>query len=136
LRNRLADLQGIADGFLQFFAGQCGKHLKGFTAEAAQALRQYPWPGNVRELRNVIERAVILAGSGEITVADLPEKLSQKAEEPDPRCLQIGARLSLEELENEHIARIVEQAGTMEEAARILGIDPATLYRKRKKMAA
>jgi two-component system, NtrC family, response regulator AlgB len=136
LRNRPADLQAIADGFLRFFAAQCGKRLKGFSEDAVQALRQYSWPGNVRELRNVIERAVILAGSEEITPADLPEKLSQNAEGAGAHSVEVGARLSLEELEHEHISRVIEQASTMEEAARILGIDPATLYRKRKKMAA
>ena len=49
--------------------------------------------------------------------------------------IQVGARVSLEQLENEHIARVIQQAATMEEAAQILGIDPATLYRKRKKLA-
>jgi len=136
LRERLADLQSIADAFLRFFAAQCGKRLNGFSREAAQALRRYAWPGNLRELRNVIERAVILAGTDEIDLPDLPEKLSQTAPGADAPGVKVGAKLSLEELENEHIARVIQQAATMEEAARILGIDPATLYRRRKKMAA
>ena len=49
--------------------------------------------------------------------------------------VQVGAKISLADLENEHIARVIQQAATMEEAAKILGIDPATLYRKRKKIA-
>src|SRR5439155_16885325 len=60
LRARLGDLPNMAESYLKFFAGQCGKRIKGFSKEAEQAIRQYPWPGNLRELRNVIERAVIL----------------------------------------------------------------------------
>jgi two-component system, NtrC family, response regulator AlgB len=134
LRERLADLPNIAGSYLRFFACQCGKPIKGFSREAEQALRGYSWPGNLRELRNVIERAVILAGSDEVELPDLPEKLSQPAPRLGARDLQVGARASLEELENEHIARVIQQAATMEEAAHILGIDPATLYRRRKKM--
>jgi NtrC-family two-component system response regulator AlgB len=133
LRERPADVDVIARDYLSFFAAQCGKRVKGFSREAEQALVRYTWPGNLRELRNVVERAVILAGTEEITVADLPEKLSQPVA-GDPT-VRIGARVSLQELENEHIARVTQQAGTIEEAARILGVDPATLYRKRKKLA-
>jgi NtrC-family two-component system response regulator AlgB len=135
LRERPADLPGIAQSYLRFFAGQCGKQLRGFAPEAHQALRRYSWPGNLRELRNVVERAVILAGSHEIVLPDLPEKLAQPVRRPEEQDVHIGARVSLEQLENEHIARVIRQAATMEEAARILGIDPATLYRKRKKLA-
>jgi NtrC-family two-component system response regulator AlgB len=89
----------------------------------------------LRELRNVIERAVILAGSDEIDLPDLPEKVAQPAQRTDTQGVQLGARVTLEQLETEHIARVIQLAATMEEAAQILGIDPATLYRKRKKLA-
>jgi two-component system, NtrC family, response regulator AlgB len=134
LRERLSDLPGIAENILGFFACQCGKRLKGFSPEAWEALRAYSWPGNLRELRNVIERAVILAVGDKIDLPDLPEKFSQSAPRPQAEGVRIGARVSLEQLENEHIARVIEQAATMEEAAQILGIDPATLYRRRKKL--
>ena len=134
LRERPADLERIAGSYLQFFTRQCGKRLKGFSPEAKQALRGYPWPGNLRELRNVIERAVILAGTDEIDLPDLPDKLSQMPARSAADGVQVGTRVSLEELENEHIARVIQQAATMEEAAKILGIDPATLYRRKKKM--
>ncbi len=134
LRERPGDLQTIALSYLRFFARQCGKRLKGISPEAEQALRRYAWPGNLRELRNVIERAVILAGSDEIDLPDLPEKVAQPAQRPEAQGVQVGARVTLEQLENEHIARVIQQAATMEEAAQILGIDPATLYRKRKKL--
>jgi two-component system, NtrC family, response regulator AlgB len=134
LRERPGDVIRIAGGSLQFFAGQCGKRLKGFSPEAVRALQHYAWPGNLRELRNVIERAVILAGSDEVDLPDLPEKFSQETPPAARPGLEIGARVSIEDLENEHIARVVQQTATMEEAAKVLGIDPATLYRKRKKM--
>jgi NtrC-family two-component system response regulator AlgB len=88
----------------------------------------------LRELRNVIERAVILAASDELDLPDLPEKLSQTSK-PAAEGVQVGATVSLDQLESEHIARVVRRTATMEEAAAVLGIDPATLYRKRKKMS-
>jgi NtrC-family two-component system response regulator AlgB len=133
LRERLGDVLRIAGNYLQFFARQCGKSINGFSPEAEQALRQYPWPGNLRELRNVIERAVILAGSAQVDLPDLPEKFSPHTA-PVPEGVRVGARVSLDQLETEHIARVIEQTATMEEAAGVLGIDPATLYRKRKRM--
>jgi len=135
LRERPADLPGIAENYLRFFAAQCGKHITGFSADAQQALRCYSWPGNLRELRNVVERTVILSSRDEISVADLPEKFSSLTQTNGASGVELGARVSLAELETEHIARVMRQAATMEEAAKILGIDPATLYRKRKKMA-
>ena len=135
LRERLGDLQQIADNYLSFFARQCGKRLNGFSRESMKAMRQYTWPGNLRELRNFVERAVILATGDQIELSDLPEKLGQSFVVPDHRNVQVGDRVALERLEREHITSVIQQAKTMEEAARILGVNPATLYRKRKKMS-
>ena len=135
LRERPADLESIALVYLRFFAGQCGKRIEGFSPAAERALLSYLWPGNLRELRNVIERAVILASGCQVDLADLPEKLSQPASAPETEPVRVGARISLQELEQEHIARVTSQAATIEEAARILGVNPATLYRKRKKLS-
>ena len=136
LRHRLADLRKIASDYLRFFSAQCGKRIEGFAADAEQAMLQYSWPGNLRELRNVIERAVILAASNRIERADLPEKISQPAKVAMAAGVQVGTKVTLEELESEHIAQVVRRTATMEEAAKVLGIDPATLYRKRKKLTA
>jgi NtrC-family two-component system response regulator AlgB len=133
LRERMGDLMNMAMGYLQFFAGHCGKKLHGFSSMAEQAMRRYSWPGNLRELRNVIERAVILAGGDHVEGCDLPEKLSVPEQAGQPSGIQVGARVSLESLENEHIRRVLSEVRSREEAAQILGIDPATLYRKRKK---
>ena len=130
LRKR-ADVAELADHLLAFFARQVGRRLTGFTPEARSALARHAWPGNLRELRNAIERAAILAEGPEIGLADLPERIIPHA--PDPgRAIALGTLVSLEALESEHIRRILASTPSREEAARILGIDPSTLYRKRK----
>jgi len=134
LRGRPGDVLRIAQNCLEFFARQCAKPVRGFSTEAEGALRSYAWPGNLRELRNVVERAVILAGGERIEVHDLPEQFAQDPKVAPAGGLQLGARVSLEELEAEHITRVVDQSASLEEAADILGINPATLYRKRKKI--
>jgi NtrC-family two-component system response regulator AlgB len=135
LRERPGDLLKIAESYLQFFSKQCGKRLSGFSREAQALLQQYAWPGNLRELRNVIERTVILSDAGEISRLDLPDKLSEGSPLTPAQGVQIGARVSLKEIETEHIARVMKQASTMSEAARILGITRDTLHRKKKEMA-
>ncbi|HEX4139013.1 MAG TPA: sigma 54-interacting transcriptional regulator, partial [Candidatus Methylacidiphilales bacterium] len=131
LRSRPLDLPALARQNLKFFAKQSARPIRDFTPAAMSALQRYPWPGNIRELRNVIERAVILAPGEKIDVNDFPETLRGT---PASGAV-IGNRVSLEELEREHILRVIEIANSMDEAAQILGIDPATLYRKRKRYA-
>jgi NtrC-family two-component system response regulator AlgB len=135
LRERPGDLLKIAERYLQFFSKQCGKRVNGFSKEAEAILQQYTWPGNLRELRNVIERTVILADATEIDRLDLPEKLSQGSPLAPVPGVQIGAKVSLKEIETEHIARVMKQAATMSEAARILGITRDTLHRKKREMS-
>jgi len=131
LRQRPIDLPALARQHLKMFARQSPRPIKDFTSAAMAAMQRYPWPGNLRELRNVIERAVILSTGDKIDVNDFPDSLRGS----QPSGAMIGNRVSLEELEREHIMRIIEIAGSMDEAAQILGIDPATLYRKRKRYA-
>jgi NtrC-family two-component system response regulator AlgB len=122
---------------VQHCAVQFGRHVEGFTEEAADCIRRYTWPGNLRELRNTIERAVILAPDKLIGVNDLPAEIrlnhAGPGAHPDAP-LQTGAMVSLQALEEQHIRRVLEVTSSMNEAADILGIDQATLYRKRKKM--
>jgi len=101
-----------------------------FSPAVLEAFSRYPWPGNLRELRNVIERAVILAPGETVELADLPEEFSTERRQASA----VGARVTLDELEAEHIRRILAASRNLDEAAKTLGIDPATLYRKRSKL--
>ncbi len=83
-------------------------------------------------MRNAIERAAILAEGPEIGLADLPERIMPRASVEPGEAIALGAPVSLEVLEAEHIRRVLASTTSREEAARILGIDPSTLYRKRK----
>jgi NtrC-family two-component system response regulator AlgB len=130
LRTRRKDIQPLAEHLLRFFARQTGKPLMRFTDEARDALLRYPWPGNVRELRNAIERGVILAPETEVGLAELPAQIGLTV---PPTKMEIGGAVTLEQLEAEHIRRVLTGTGTLEEAAAILGVDPSTLYRKRKR---
>jgi NtrC-family two-component system response regulator AlgB len=134
LRERMGDLPRIARGYLRFCAAQCGKKIDSFSAEAEQALQRYSWPGNLRELHNVVERAVILSNGRQIELTDLPDRFSRSSDNSQVSSLQLGKNITLEELENEHIRQVLREATTLEGAAQTLGIDTATLYRKRKKL--
>jgi NtrC-family two-component system response regulator AlgB len=128
LRDRSVDLPRIAEKQLQFFSMRSGKPGLTFSPEALQAMRAYSWPGNLRELRNVIERAVILAEADKIEAADLGDIAGSVTE------FRLGGRASLEEIENEHIRKVLANSRTIDEAAQILQIDPATLYRRKKRL--
>jgi NtrC-family two-component system response regulator AlgB len=129
LRQRRHDILPLAEHLLAFFTRQTGKAITTFTQEARDALLRYPWPGNLRELRNAIERAVILTADNVLGLADLPGQVGS----PTRPGVEVGAAVTLDQLEAEHIRRILATTPTMEEAARILGIDASTLYRKRKR---
>jgi NtrC-family two-component system response regulator AlgB len=101
--------------------------VAGFTDEALGLLRNYGWPGNIRELRNVIERAVILCQGDRIDVHHLPDNLRVAG-----RSIRLGDPVRLGEIEEEHIRRVLASARSLQEAADILGIDQATLWRRRK----
>jgi NtrC-family two-component system response regulator AlgB len=129
LRSRRPDLLPLANHLLGFFARQSGKAVSEFTPEAQEALRAYAWPGNVRELRNAVERGVILTQDGSVGLEHLPGQLTAAA----ATRVELGGPVTLDELEAEHIRRVVASAPSLDEAARVLGIDPSTLYRKRKR---
>jgi NtrC-family two-component system response regulator AlgB len=129
LRERRRDIGPLADRLLRFFARQSAKAVTGYTAEARTALERHAWPGNLRELRNAIERGVILAVGPEVGLADLPAQLGS----PPAKRTEVGGAATLDELEAEHMRRILDSAPTLDDAARTLGIDPSTLYRKRKR---
>jgi NtrC-family two-component system response regulator AlgB len=128
LRERLQDLEPIARRHLEFFAHRAGKQFHGFSVAALETMRSYSWPGNLRELRNLIERAVILGAGDEVGADDLAEIIQVRSE------FRVGGRVTLEEIENEHIRKVIANSRTIDEAATVLGIDPATLYRRKKKL--
>ncbi|MDE3067561.1 MAG: sigma-54-dependent Fis family transcriptional regulator [Verrucomicrobiota bacterium] len=131
------DLIRFAGHYAKFFAAQCGRPLEELPPETAACIRAYPWPGNLRELRNAIERAVIMAKGSRLTPEDFPAELrgsraaASAVEGNEP---QIGSLVSLEAVEQAHLRKILKLAQSLGEAAKILGIDQATLYRKRKKI--
>ena len=128
LRERAEDIQGLAERFLARFVKDYGRPARGFSPASAALLRQYAWPGNVRELRNVIERASIICNQELVE----PEHLGLGEQSGAAAVPRVGEALSLEELEKAHIASVMASAPTLDQAAKILGIDASTLYRKRK----
>jgi len=134
LRQRQHDLPRLAEQYLRFFNWQCGAAKKGFSEAARQALANSPWKGNLRELRNAVERAVVLSDGEWIEPRDLPAAVTDAAAREERAQLVPGGNVTLEDLEREHIRRVIDRARTLDEAAAILGINPATLYRKRKRL--
>jgi NtrC-family two-component system response regulator AlgB len=137
LRQRPGDLIHFAEHYFKHFAALCGRRLEGLSEAASTAIRGYSWPGNLRELRNAIERAVIMAKGGKIGLEDLPAELrSQPAPlaKGNGAALEVGSLVSMEKLEEAHLRKVLERTSNLAEAAGVLGIDQATLYRKRKKI--
>ncbi|MCK6529364.1 sigma-54 dependent transcriptional regulator [Myxococcota bacterium] len=132
LRERPEDIPRLAAHFLAFFARAARRPALELSPAARDALLAYPWPGNVRELRNAMERAVILWQAPVLEPAGLPERIVARAD-AGPR---LGGEFTLEAIEREHIQRVVARAPTFEEAARVLGIESSTLWRKRKRYEA
>ena len=127
LRERTEDIMTLADRFLSRFVKDYARPARGFSEEAKAALLNYRWPGNIRELRNVIERASIICPQERVEVAHLG-----MAEQPTSNAPRVGAALSLDQLEKAHIGAVLATSETLDQAAKTLGIDASTLYRKRK----
>ncbi len=128
LRDRPADLARLAQVFLHFFAEESGRTVRTFSAPAWSAIRAHGWPGNLRELRNAIERAAILAAGEQIELADLPTEISATR----TAAVELGGMVALDAVEQEHVRRVIARSVKLTDAAAVLGIDIATLYRKRK----
>jgi two-component system, NtrC family, response regulator AlgB len=128
LRERPEDIAPIASRLLAFISRDNHRPVQHFSDEAIDALKKYPWPGNIRELRNAVERASILCRSETVGIGYLPEKITG-ARSP----IRPGDRVSLEKLEEMHIRRVLSSTRSLQEASEILGVDQATLWRKRKR---
>jgi len=129
LRERVEDIPTIAQYLLDKVAADLGRGQMQLDEGSIQALKAYAWPGNVRELRNVIERAVLLSGAKDITLKDL--QFDGHAQVGTPF---LDTRLTLLELEKQHIKRVLqEESGRVEKAAKRLGIPRSSLYQKIKK---
>ncbi|PZF73854.1 sigma-54-dependent transcriptional regulator [Taibaiella soli] len=126
LRDRNKDIPMLAQYYLRIFAEKTNGHLKAISKEAIKALQQYAWPGNIRELKNVIERAVILADGDSLEINNLPYELQH--------CGDTESATSIYDLaliEKQHIRKVLQHtSGNKTEAARLMNIGLATLYRK------
>jgi DNA-binding NtrC family response regulator len=134
LRERKEDIPLLIDHFLKR-NDEKADHKERFTPGALEKLMSYSWPGNIRELENVIEQLMVLGPKGKFTEKDLPAKIS--IPQVEPLVSEKPKRTpTLEAVETAYIQWVMDQAGgSKEEAAKILGIDPSTIYRKMRKLS-
>ncbi|MBA3500290.1 MAG: sigma-54-dependent Fis family transcriptional regulator, partial [Deltaproteobacteria bacterium] len=131
LRARGGDVLLLAQHMLKHYAAVFDKKVIGLAAAAAERMITYDWPGNVRELGNCLERAVALARFEEIQVEDLPEKIRSSRHRLSLSGTELPELLALEEIERRHVLRVLEACdGNRTDAAKMLGLDRKTLYRK------
>ncbi len=130
LRERQPDLEHLVDHLLRNAQTKLQRQIQGISAEAMRWIRAYAWPGNVRELANMLERAVALTEHDTILLEDLAQATQLSI---DDNLLNNAAMqsMTLAEMEIAYICRILEiTQGNKAQAAKILGIDRGTLYRK------
>jgi len=126
LRERREDIPLLARYFMAKFSKKIGKNVRRIAEDSLQALVWYPWPGNIRELENMVERAVVVTETDEIRKEDLPVELLGIADDAK-------RDLSLKGLEKDHILYVLKlTGGNKKQAARELGVNSATLWRKLK----
>jgi two-component system response regulator HydG len=148
LRERREDVAVLAQHFLRLYAAKNNRRLDGFSDDALACLEAYNWPGNVRELENVVERAVVLARGAAVEATDLPDNIAERSVMLDRGAdgtgdggagaapdgyFRIRVGTSLAEVEQ----RLLEETlrftkGNKSLAAKVLGIDPKTVFRKLK----
>ncbi len=132
LRSRGGDILLLAQYFLDRLAARAGRAVRGISGPAARLLMDYDWPGNVRELENCIERAVALCRLDEITVDDLPLKVQEHQSSKIVITTESpGELITLSEMERRYVRQVLAAVGgNKTHAARILGIDRRSLYRR------
>ena len=128
LSERREDLPLLERFFLEQFAEQYGKDIKGITPRAQIVLTRFPWPGNIRELRSILGSACMMAEGDMLDVRDLPERIRVRAAETKNE--DSNELLPLAEVERRHVLHVLDQVGGNKvQAAKILGINRATVYR-------
>ena len=147
LREKREDVAVLAQHFLRVYAAKNNRTLAGFSDDALRCLEAYAWPGNVRELENVVERAVVLARANTVEVGDLPEKITENAivlerpalgegtagESGGEGTLRIRVGTPLAEVEQRMLEETLRMTrGNKTLTAKLLGIDPKTVFRKLK----
>lgn len=134
LRSRREDIPLLVDHFVARLNRLKGKDIAGVSDEVLARLMEYEFPGNIRELENILEHAFVLCRGGLIRTAHLPPQLREDAASP---VIRPGKGLTLEAMENLVIADALRRhQGNRREAARELGINPSTLFRKLKRRGA
>ena len=124
LRERREDIPILADHFLKKFTQEVNRGVDRISRAAMDELMLYEWPGNVRELSNAIERAVVVCRTRSISPEDLPIGGGELEEEATDH-------FSLDEIEKEHILKILNQTGwNISKSSALLGINRSTLYNK------
>ncbi len=129
LRERVEDIEVYARAFVQYFGAKMKKKGLEIHPDYMECLKRYGWHGNVRELRNVVERSIVIAGEGQLTVDDLPLELRR----PVPAAGETGgfSDFDMANIEKNHIRRVLQHTGgNKTEAARLMRIGLTTLYRK------
>jgi DNA-binding NtrC family response regulator len=130
LRERTGDIPLLAQSFLREFAGENGKAVNEFTADALECLMNFSWPGNVRELRTAIEHAVVLCRSERITLRDLPPSVRGGGSTGAAKLLQ-GKDLTVKDAEKQLIIRALKETeGNRTRAAQKIGMSRRTFHRK------
>jgi DNA-binding NtrC family response regulator len=131
LRQRRDDIPLLVNHFIQKFSESTTRKVEGMDPDAMTVLKTYEWPGNIRELEHAVQHAVLLGKNAVISAADLPGHLVARGDGRVTVGQALARQLTLHELEREYIDQILEATrGNKTEAARILGVDRTTLYRK------
>ncbi|MFW6157562.1 MAG: sigma-54-dependent transcriptional regulator [Balneolaceae bacterium] len=136
LGERREDIPLLVRHFIERYNRELGRSVKGAETDAMHVMMNYDWPGQVRELENAIERAVLLGESDYITADELPSAMREGVPEEIPGDFE-GNSLeeAVQHFERSHISSILRHTGgNKAEAARLMGIDPSTLYRKMERL--
>jgi transcriptional regulator with PAS, ATPase and Fis domain len=125
LRERREDIPLLARYFIAKYGKKLSRQIRRISPEALQAMMDHPWPGNIRELENAVERAVVITESDEIGREDLPMGMVEFQND------DTGQDWTLEHAGKEHIRKVLSLAGgNKKKAAKLLGVDPTTVWRK------